>query len=45
VRFVALVDGLALQSLRGVPPLTGAEARDHLHRLVADELSGGARLG
>ena len=39
VRFVALVDGLALQWLRGVPPLTGAQARDHLHRLVADELS------
>ncbi|MGP4020289.1 TetR/AcrR family transcriptional regulator [Saccharopolyspora sp. 5N708] len=38
VRFVALADGLALQWLRGVPPLTGAQARDHLHRFVTDEL-------
>jgi AcrR family transcriptional regulator len=38
VRFMALVDGLALQWLRGVPPLTAAQAREHLHRFV-DELS------
>ncbi|QUH03897.1 TetR family transcriptional regulator [Saccharopolyspora erythraea] len=38
VRFVALTDGLALQWLRGVPPLTGEQARDHLRRFAADEL-------
>jgi AcrR family transcriptional regulator len=38
VRFVALADGLALQWLRGVPPLTGDQARDHLRRFVTDEL-------
>ena len=38
VRFVALADGLALQWLRGVPSLTGEQARDHLRRFVADEL-------
>lgn len=38
VRFVALVDGLALQWLRGAPSLTAEQAREHLHRFVVDSL-------
>lgn len=41
VRFVALVDGLALQYLRGAPPLTAENARERLHRFVADSLMPG----
>lgn len=38
VRFVALVDGLALQWLRGAPSLTAEQAREHLRRFVLDSL-------
>jgi AcrR family transcriptional regulator len=38
VRFVALVDGLALQWLRGAPSLTTEQAREHLHQFVVDSL-------
>ncbi len=38
VLFVAVVDGLALQRIRGVPPLTGEDARRHLYRFAADQL-------
>ena len=38
MRFVALVDGLALQWLRGTPAVTTAQAREHLHRFVRDTL-------
>jgi AcrR family transcriptional regulator len=38
VRFVALVDGLALQWLRGAPPLTAEQAREHLNQFVVDSL-------
>ncbi|MFJ3666962.1 TetR/AcrR family transcriptional regulator [Streptomyces sp. NPDC090106] len=38
LRFVALVDGLALQRLRQAPPLTTEDARRHLHRFLRNEL-------
>ncbi|GAA3730309.1 AcrR family transcriptional regulator [Spinactinospora alkalitolerans] len=38
VRFVALVDGLALRWIRGAPPLNAEAARCHLHRFLASEL-------
>jgi AcrR family transcriptional regulator len=38
VRFAALADGLALQRLRQVPPLSTEEARCHLNRLIEREL-------
>ncbi|MFJ1745376.1 TetR/AcrR family transcriptional regulator [Streptomyces sp. NPDC088116] len=41
VRFAALVDGLALQRLRQVPPLTTTDARRHLYRLIEAELESG----
>nr|WSZ98110.1 TetR family transcriptional regulator C-terminal domain-containing protein [Streptomyces sp. NBC_00857] len=41
VRFAALADGLALQRLRQVPPLTTTDARRHLYRLIEAELESG----
>lgn len=38
VRFAALADGLALQRLRQAPPLSTADARRHLNRLIETEL-------
>lgn len=38
VRFSALADGLALQRLRQVPPLSTEDARRHLNRLIETEL-------
>ncbi|WP_328504447.1 TetR family transcriptional regulator [Streptomyces sp. NBC_00457] len=37
-RFAALADGLALQRLRQAPPLSTADARRHLNRLIETEL-------
>lgn len=39
VCFAALADGLALQRLRQAPPLSTADARRHLNRLVETELA------